>query len=112
MIAGNTWTAEQEAAFKQPILTKYEKESHAFYSSARLWDDGIIDPAETRKVRSFHLVRLFLIVSLYCRFFQRCITFLITYYFSSILPKVLGLSFALSMKNAPFPDTKFGVFRM
>jgi acetyl-CoA carboxylase carboxyltransferase component len=48
---GNTWTAEQEAAFKQPILTKYEKESHAFYSSARLWDDGIIDPADTRKVR-------------------------------------------------------------
>lgn len=47
---GNTWTAEQEATFKQPILTKYEKESHAFYSSARLWDDGIIDPADTRKV--------------------------------------------------------------
>lgn len=51
LCTGNTWTAEQEAAFKQPILTKYEKESHAFYSSARLWDDGIIDPADTRKVR-------------------------------------------------------------
>lgn len=49
-VTGNTWTAEQEATFKQPILTKYEKESHAFYSSARLWDDGIIDPADTRKV--------------------------------------------------------------
>lgn len=49
---GKTWSAEQEATFKQPILTKYEKESHAYYSSARLWDDGIIDPADTRKVGS------------------------------------------------------------
>jgi acetyl-CoA carboxylase carboxyltransferase component len=55
---GNTWTAEQEAAFKQPILTKYEKESHAFYSSARLWDDGIIDPADTRKVNLMLMLRL------------------------------------------------------
>jgi hypothetical protein len=57
---GNTWTAEQEAAFKQPILTKYEKESHAFYSSARLWDDGIIDPADTRKVNLMLMLRLLL----------------------------------------------------
>jgi len=71
---GDSWTSDQEAAFKQPILDKYEKESHANYSSARLWDDGIIDPADTRKV--------------------------------------LGLSFALAQKNAPFPKTKFGVFRM
>jgi len=48
--AGKTWSAEEEAAFKKPILDKYEKESHATYSSARLWDDGIINPAETRKV--------------------------------------------------------------
>jgi len=48
--SGKQWTAEQEAKFKQPILTKYEKESHAYYSSARLWDDGIIDPADTRAV--------------------------------------------------------------
>jgi 3-methylcrotonyl-CoA carboxylase beta subunit len=47
---GKAWSAEEEAAFKQPILDKYEKESHAFYSSARLWDDGIINPADTRKV--------------------------------------------------------------
>jgi 3-methylcrotonyl-CoA carboxylase beta subunit len=47
---GKTWSAEQEAAFKEPILKKYEKESHAFYSSARLWDDGVIDPADTRRV--------------------------------------------------------------
>jgi 3-methylcrotonyl-CoA carboxylase beta subunit len=37
-------------AFKQPTLDKYERESSAYYSTARLWDDGIIDPAETRKV--------------------------------------------------------------
>lgn len=45
-----SWTAEQEATFKKPILDKYEKESHSYYASARLWDDGIINPADTRKV--------------------------------------------------------------
>ena len=48
--SGETWTAEQEAAFKQPILDKYARESHAYYSSARLWDDGVIEPADTRRV--------------------------------------------------------------
>lgn len=48
--SGKQWTDEQEAKFKQPILTKYEKESHAYYSTARLWDDGIIDPADTRAI--------------------------------------------------------------
>ena len=48
--SGKQWTAEQEAKFKEPILAKYEKESHAYYSSARLWDDGVIDPAQTREV--------------------------------------------------------------
>ncbi len=48
--SGKTWSAEEEAKFKQPILDKYEKESHAYYSSARLWDDGVIDPADTRAV--------------------------------------------------------------
>jgi 3-methylcrotonyl-CoA carboxylase beta subunit len=48
--AGKTWTAEEEAAFKQPTLDKYETEGHAYYSSARLWDDGIIDPASTRDI--------------------------------------------------------------
>ncbi len=52
---GKTWSVEDEAKFKQPILDKYEKETHAFYSSARLWDDGIIDPADTRKVTSWSL---------------------------------------------------------
>lgn len=48
--AGKEWSEEDEAAFKQPILDKYDKESHAYYSSARLWDDGVIDPADTRAV--------------------------------------------------------------
>lgn len=41
---------EEQAAFKKPILDKYEVESSAYYSSARIWDDGIIDPVDTRKV--------------------------------------------------------------
>lgn len=48
--SGKTWSAEDEAKFKAPILAKYEKESHAFYSTARLWDDGIITPSDTRRV--------------------------------------------------------------
>jgi acetyl-CoA carboxylase carboxyltransferase component len=43
-------TAEEYVAFKQPILDKYEREGSPYYSSARLWDDGMIDPAETRTV--------------------------------------------------------------
>lgn len=48
--AGKSWSVEEENKFKQPILDKYAKESHCFYSTARLWDDGIITPADTRKV--------------------------------------------------------------
>jgi 3-methylcrotonyl-CoA carboxylase beta subunit len=44
------WTAEEEAAFKQPIIDKFEHESSAYYSTSHLWDDGIIDPADTRFV--------------------------------------------------------------
>lgn len=47
---GQTMTPEQQAEFKKPTLEKYEKESSAYYSAARLWDDGIIDPADTRRV--------------------------------------------------------------
>jgi len=43
-------TPEEQAAFKQPILDKYESESNPYYATARLWDDGILDPAETRQV--------------------------------------------------------------
>ena len=43
-------TPTEQAAFKQPILDKYEREGNPYYSTARLWDDGILDPAETRPV--------------------------------------------------------------
>jgi 3-methylcrotonyl-CoA carboxylase beta subunit len=52
---GGTWSAEEEAAFKKPILEKFETEGHPLYSSARLWDDGIIDPAKTREVLALSL---------------------------------------------------------
>jgi len=41
---------EEEAAFKQPIIDRYEEQGHPYYASARLWDDGVIDPADTRTV--------------------------------------------------------------
>jgi len=47
---GQDWTAAEEATFKAPIREKYETEGHPYYASARLWDDGIIDPADTRMV--------------------------------------------------------------
>jgi 3-methylcrotonyl-CoA carboxylase beta subunit len=47
---GQDWPAEEEAAFKAPIRAQYETQGHPYYASARLWDDGIIDPAETRNV--------------------------------------------------------------
>ena len=47
---GEDWSDEEQAAFKQPILDTYEKQGHPYYASARLWDDGVIDPAETRTV--------------------------------------------------------------
>jgi 3-methylcrotonyl-CoA carboxylase beta subunit len=48
--AGETWSAEDEAAFKAPIREQYEAQGHPYYASARLWDDGVIDPADTRRV--------------------------------------------------------------
>ncbi|WP_435641431.1 carboxyl transferase domain-containing protein [Micavibrio aeruginosavorus] len=47
---GNTWSAEDEAAFKKPVIEQYETEGHPYYASARLWDDGVIDPADTRRI--------------------------------------------------------------
>ncbi len=47
---GGQWSAEEEAAFKQPIKDQYELQGHPYYASARLWDDGVIDPASTRMV--------------------------------------------------------------
>ncbi len=43
-------TSEEQIAFKAPILEKYEREGSPYYSTARLWDDGILDPPETRRV--------------------------------------------------------------
>ncbi|NYZ12723.1 methylcrotonoyl-CoA carboxylase [Azospirillum sp. RWY-5-1] len=45
---GKSWPAEEEEAFKAPIRRQYEEQGHPYYASARLWDDGIIDPADTR----------------------------------------------------------------
>ena len=44
------WTDADEAAFKEPIIAKFERESSAYFSTSRLWDDGIIEPADTRFV--------------------------------------------------------------
>jgi len=52
---GKTWSAEEEAAFKQPVLDQYEREGHPYYGTARLWDDGIIAPSETRRVLALAL---------------------------------------------------------
>ena len=70
---GKKWSKAEREKFMAPILEKYEIEGHPYYASARLWDDGIIDPRDTRLV--------------------------------------LGLGISASL-NAPFEDTKFGIFRM
>ncbi|MEJ2750702.1 MAG: carboxyl transferase domain-containing protein, partial [Anaerolineae bacterium] len=64
---------QAEAQFKKPILEQYERESSPYYATARLWDDGILDPAQTRMA--------------------------------------LALAFAVTL-NAPFPDDRYGTFRM
>ncbi len=48
--AGKTWAKDDEDAFKAPIREQYERQGHPYYATARLWDDGIIDPADTRRV--------------------------------------------------------------
>ena len=52
---GGHWSADEEAAFKAPILAQYEHQGHPYYASARLWDDGVIDPADTRRVLGLSL---------------------------------------------------------
>ncbi|WDT55328.1 carboxyl transferase domain-containing protein [Streptomyces sp. G7(2002)] len=47
---GDEWSAEEEAAFKAPVREQYETQGNAYYATARLWDDGVIDPLETRQV--------------------------------------------------------------
>ena len=48
--SGRDWPAAEEEAFKQPIREQYERQGHPYYASARLWDDGVIDPRDTRRV--------------------------------------------------------------
>ncbi len=52
---GEAWSAEDEAKFKQPTIDMFEKQSHPLYASARLWDDGIIDPRKSREVLALSL---------------------------------------------------------
>jgi 3-methylcrotonyl-CoA carboxylase beta subunit len=52
---GGTWSAEDEQAFRRPILEQYEVQGHPYYATARLWDDGVIDPADTRRVLALGL---------------------------------------------------------
>lgn len=52
---GEEWSVEEEAEFKQPTIDMFEKQSHPLYASARLWDDGIIDPRNTRDILALSL---------------------------------------------------------
>ena len=52
---GGAWSSEEEAAFKAPIKAQYETQGHPYYATARLWDDGIINPVDTRKVLALGL---------------------------------------------------------
>jgi 3-methylcrotonyl-CoA carboxylase beta subunit len=52
---GGSWSPEEEEAFKAPIREQYERQGHPYYATARLWDDGVIDPAQTRDVLALGL---------------------------------------------------------
>jgi len=52
---GVSWSAEEEHAFKQPLVDQFEHQGHPYYATARIWDDGIIDPADTRHVLALSL---------------------------------------------------------
>ncbi|TDQ41780.1 carboxyl transferase domain-containing protein [Tepidicella xavieri] len=52
---GGSWSMEEEEAFKAPIRRQYEEQGHPYYATARLWDDGVIDPADTRRVLALGL---------------------------------------------------------
>jgi 3-methylcrotonyl-CoA carboxylase beta subunit len=54
--SGKSWSAADEAAFKRPIVEQFERQGHPLYASARLWDDGIIDPVKTRDVLGLSLM--------------------------------------------------------
>ncbi|KAJ1784805.1 hypothetical protein LPJ59_006277 [Coemansia sp. RSA 2399] len=52
---GQAWAPSEEDAFKRPIVDKYEAEGHPYFSTARLWDDGVIRPQDTRRVLALAL---------------------------------------------------------
>ena len=52
---GGSWSKDEEEAFKQPIINQFEEQGHPLYASARLWDDGVIDPRDTRRVVALSL---------------------------------------------------------
>jgi 3-methylcrotonyl-CoA carboxylase beta subunit len=52
---GGSWSEEQELAFKAPVRAQFEAQAHPYYATARLWDDGIIDPVDTRRVLALGL---------------------------------------------------------
>jgi 3-methylcrotonyl-CoA carboxylase beta subunit len=52
---GGQWSADEEESFKAPIRDQYEAQGHPYFASARLWDDGVIDPADTRRVLALGL---------------------------------------------------------
>ncbi len=52
---GGSWSAEDEENFKAPLRTQYEEQGHPYYATARLWDDGVVDPAQTRRVLGLSL---------------------------------------------------------
>ena len=52
---GGQWSMEEEEAFKAPIKQQYEEQGHPYYATARIWDDGVIDPADTRRVLALGL---------------------------------------------------------
>jgi 3-methylcrotonyl-CoA carboxylase beta subunit len=53
--AGHPLDDDEEAALRQPIIEQYQRQAHPYYASARLWDDGVIDPAQTREVLALAL---------------------------------------------------------
>ena len=53
--AGEQWSEQEEESFKKPVVESYEKQGHPYYASARIWDDGVIDPADTRIVLGLSL---------------------------------------------------------
>ncbi|MEL7173246.1 MAG: carboxyl transferase domain-containing protein, partial [Pseudomonadota bacterium] len=65
---GGTWSEDEEAAFKQPIIDQFEEQGHPLYASARLWDDGILEPARTREALALSLATSLTVPILETRF--------------------------------------------